>query len=307
MKTIPTHRFRQFPILLGLLTALMGGLASCSSSNGSSDSATESDAVQVGVLVIRDIETTRGQYEPILDYLSKQTGRPFVLVPLAQESQFLEVEQGKIDFIISNPLASVQIRRLYDTEFVATQSLPGTGTQFAGQIIVRSDSSINQIEDLRGTRGACVSLETAAAGCLFQVLHVQENGLNPFLDFESLVEVPSQNTIVQNVISGDVDFGFVRTGQLENMVANGLLTDTSQVKVLDSRQDEGFTYEHTTRLYPTWPISATSSAAPAVVQSVTQALLNIPADSPALESAGIESFVSAVDYDAVDQLVESLQ
>ncbi|NER81024.1 MAG: phosphate ABC transporter substrate-binding protein, partial [Leptolyngbya sp. SIO1D8] len=43
------------------------------------------------------------------------------------------------------------------------------------------------------------------------------------------------------------------------------------------------------------------------VESVTQALLNIPADSPALESAGIESFVSAVDYDAVDQLVESLQ
>jgi two-component system sensor histidine kinase TtrS len=316
MKRIFSDQFRQISILMGLLTLLIVPLASCSRPSDNTPNpntaATAVDrspdnAVQVGVLVIRSIEATRQQYEPILNYLSKQVGRPVVLVPLAQESQFLEVEQGTVDFIISNPLASVQMQRLYDTEFVATQSLPNTGTQFAGQIIVKSDSSINSVADLNGKKGACVSLNTAAAGCLFQMLHVQQKGLNPYLDFDSLLEVPSQNNIVLQVVNGDVDFGFVRTGQVEAMVQLGLLPDTNQVRVIEPRQDEGLVYEHTTRLYPTWAIAATSTPAPELVESVKQALLNMPPESPALEAAGIESFVPAVDYTAVDQLIEEMQ
>jgi ABC-type phosphate/phosphonate transport system substrate-binding protein len=312
------HRFWQISLLLGTAITLTMPLASCSNSpeneTSGSDAAAEittnrnsDNTVQVGVLVIRDIESTRQQYEPILNYLSEQIGRPFLLVPLAQESQFLEVEQGKVDFLISNPLASVQVQRLYDTELIATQSLPDTGTEFAGQIIVRSDSDINNVTDLAGKKGACVSLETAAGGCLFQVLHVQQSGVNPFLDFDSLMEVPSQNDIVLKVVNGDIDFGFIRTGQLESMVAKNLLSDAEQVRVLDPKQDEGFIYTHTTRLYPTWPVSATGNASPELVESVKQALLNMPADSPALTAAGIESFVPAVDYTAIDQLVEELR
>jgi ABC-type phosphate/phosphonate transport system substrate-binding protein len=312
------HRLWQISLVIGTAIILTIPLVSCSSSpendTPGSDEAAESttnrnsdNTVQVGVLVIRDIETTRQQYEPILNYLSAQTGRPFLLVPLAQESQFLEVEQGKVDFLISNPLASVQIQRLYGTELLATQSLPDTGTEFAGQIIVRSDSDINSIADLAGKKGACVSLETAAGGCLFQMLHVQQKGVNPYLDFESLAEIPSQNDIVLKVVNGDIDFGFIRTGQLESMVAKNLLPEVDQVRVLDPKQDGGFVYQHTTRLYPTWPVSATSSASPELVESVRQTLLDMPADSPALTTAGIASFVPAVDYTAIDQLVEELK
>ncbi|MEO1350190.1 MAG: phosphate/phosphite/phosphonate ABC transporter substrate-binding protein [Cyanobacteria bacterium J06635_15] len=315
MKTLSTRRFHQIAILMGLFTVLMVPLASCSSNNNASDSASPSnatdrgpdDAVQVGVLVIRNIESVREQYDPILDYLSKEIGRPVELVPLAQTTQFLEVAQGTLDFVISNPLASVQMRRLYNTELIITQSQPNTGAQFAGQIIVKSDSDISSIEDLKGKNGACVSLETAAAGCLFQVLHVQQNDVNPFLDFDSLLEIPSQNDIVLNVVNGEIDFGFVRTGQLETMVKSGLIADTSQVRVLEPKQEDGFIYEHTTRLYPTWAVSATSSAPPALVESVQQALLNMPPDSPALEAANLESFVPAADYAAVDQLISELQ
>ena len=311
------HRFRQISIVIGTATILATPLVGCSSPENKaldSDSTAENtanrrsdDTVQVGVLVIRDIESTRQQYEPVLNYLSEQIGRPFLLVPLAQESQFLEVEQGRVDFLISNPLASVQIQRLYNTELIATQSLPDTGTEFAGQIIVRSDSKINSIADLAGKKGACVSLETAAGGCLFQILYVQQNGVNPFLDFESLTEIPSQNDIVLKVVNGDIDFGFIRTGQLETMVANNLLTEVDQVRILNPKQDGGFIYKHTTRLYPTWPVSATSNASPELVESVRQTLLDMPADSPALTAAGIESFVPAVDYTAISQLVDELK
>ena len=305
---------RQLSIAIGILTALALPLASCSSTNGGSDPGSASNsttdvpenAVQVGVLVNQDIEFARQRYGGIVEHLSEQIGRPFVLVPLAYESQFLEVERGTVDFIISNPLASVQMRRLYSTELIATQALPGTGTEFSGLIIVKSDSNIRQVPDLKGKKGACVSLETGAGGCLFQILYTQEKGLDPYLDFASLQEIPSQNNIVLAVINGDVDFGFIRTGQLEGMVESGLISDINQVRVLDPRND-GFVYEHTTPLYPTWAVSATSSAQPAIVETVTQALLDLTPDSPALTDANIEGFVAAVDYTQIDQLIEELR
>jgi two-component system, LuxR family, sensor histidine kinase TtrS len=316
MKSIAIKPVSQISSWMVLLVLLMAPLASCSrppSDASNPDTPTAAvdnqpdNGVQVGILVIRNIETTRAQYEPILNYLSKAVNRPFVLVPLAQESQFLEVEQNKVDFVISNPLAAVQMQRLYGTEFIATQSLPDTGPKLGGQIIVKSDSTINSVANLRGKKGGCVSLSTAAAGCLFQMLHVEENGLNPYLDFEGLTEIPSQNDIVLKVISGELEFGFIRTGQLETMIKTGLLTDASQVRVLEPRQDGGFVYEHTTRLYPTWAVAATGKPTPELVEAVKQALVAMPPDSPALEAAGIESFVPPVDYAAVDQLIEAMQ
>ncbi|MGJ3250799.1 MAG: phosphate/phosphite/phosphonate ABC transporter substrate-binding protein [Elainellaceae cyanobacterium] len=315
MKRVSHYLFNRISVLIGLCILLVipaacsSNSSSTGSANASADAPTDQNSdntVQVGVLVIRDIETSRQQYEPLVKFLSEKTGRSFILVPLTQESQFLEVEQGRIDFVISNPLAAVQIQRLYDTEFVATQSLPESGAEFGGQIVVRSDSNITSLNDLRGRKGACVSLETAAAGCLFQILHLQQKGINPFLSFDSLREIPSQNDIVQSVLNGTIDFGFIRTGQIESMVNSGLISNVDELRVLEAQQDN-FQYEHTTRLYPTWPIAATASAQPQLVEAVKQALLEMPPDTPALEAAGVEKFVPAADYAAVDQLIEELQ
>lgn len=316
MKRPSNRRVIRLPLLISLLIALTAPLAACSSGDSTSGSAEASsdtpssqrsdETVQVGVLVIRNIESTRQRYEPLINYLSDQLRRPVVLVPLTQNSQFFEVEQGNIDFVISNPLASVQIQRLYDTQFLATESFPETGTEFSGLIIVKSDSPIQTLEDLRGKNGACVSLETAAGGCLFQMYHLQEKGINPFLSFNSLAEIPSQNAIVQNVLNGSIDFGFIVSGQLDLMVEEGLIPNKDGIRVLEPVQG-AFADEHTTQLYPTWPVAATSSASPQLVEAVKQALLEIPPDSQVLEAIGIEQYIPAVDYSIYNDLIEDLQ
>ena len=68
--------------------------------------------------------------------------RPFELVTLSQESQFTQVEAGNLDFTTNNPLAAVQIRRLYDTEFLVTHSRPKTGILFSALIVVKQNSNI---------------------------------------------------------------------------------------------------------------------------------------------------------------------
>jgi phosphate/phosphite/phosphonate ABC transporter binding protein len=246
------------------------------------------------------------RYRPLLNYLEAEIGRPFELVPVTQASQFTEVEAGNLDFTTNNPLAAVQIQRLYDTEFLVTHSYPQTGTQFSGLIVVKQNSDIQTVEDLAGKKVACVNFETAAAGCIFQINYLLEKGIDPFQDFAEFTENKSQDNIVLAVLNGTIDGGFIRTGQLEKMVNQGLLKNLDEVRILNPVKDD-FYYTHTTPLYPEWPIAATSNTDPELVAAVQEALLNIPPDHPALKAARIEGFVSAVDYEPLDQLIENLK
>ena len=189
----------------------------------------QGDEVRVAILAIRSAVAAQAQYGPLLDYLSAQTGRPFVFVPVGQEDQFTVVERGKVDFTFNNPLAAVQIRRLYDTDFLATLSRVNTGPEFSALIITRADSDIEAVEGLHDRRVACVDHETAAAGCVFQIFHLMEAGLDPFSDFATFDEEPSQDNIVLGVLNGTWDAGFVRTSH--RMLTGGIVAIHSGWKV----------------------------------------------------------------------------
>ena len=264
------------------------------------------DAVQVAVLAIRSAVAANAQYGPILAYLEEQIGRPFTLVPVSQEEQFIVVANGDVDFTFNNPLAAVQIQRLYNTDFLATLNRANTGPYFSSLIITRADSGIESLEDLRGKQVTCVDFETAAAGCIFQIFHLLQQGIDPFTDFDSFTETPSQDNIVLGVLNGSVDAGFVRTGQLERMIADGSLFDMGELRILDQADDEFF-YPHTTRLYPEWPFAALADADPALVADVKAALLSIPAGHPAMANAGGMGFVDGIDYAPIHELIETLE
>jgi len=264
------------------------------------------DVVRVGVLAIDSAVSVNERYRPLLDYLEQSIGRPFELVPLSQESQFTEVEANNLEFVTSNPLASVQVRRLYDTQFLVTHSRPKTGAEFSGLIVVKQDSEIKNLTDLKNKKGACVAFQTAAAGCVFQIYHLRQEGIDPFTDFSSFVENPSQDNIVLAVLNGTIDVGFIRTGQLEKMVNRGLIESLDEIRVIDAAED-GFYYQHTTDLYPEWPVAALQTTDPQLATAVRQALLNIPTTHPALMAAKINGFVPASNYEELDTLIENLK
>ncbi|MGF1458657.1 MAG: phosphate/phosphite/phosphonate ABC transporter substrate-binding protein [Leptolyngbyaceae cyanobacterium] len=266
----------------------------------------QANLVRFGVLVIDNAVSVRQRYAPLLAYLSEATGHPFELVLLTQESQFSSVAAKKIDFVATNSLAAVQLQRLYGAEFLATHSRPQTGTQFSGSIIVREDSNIQTLKDLRGRRVACVNFQTAAAGCVFQIQHLLNEGIDPFTDFEQFIENQSQDNIVLAVLNRTLDAGFVRTGQLEKMVSQQLLANDDDIRVLAPVKDD-FYYAHTTALYPEWPVAALQHADPALVSQVKTALMEIESQHPALTAAKLDGFVSATDYSAIDRMIERLR
>ncbi|MGB3613350.1 MAG: phosphate/phosphite/phosphonate ABC transporter substrate-binding protein [Elainellaceae cyanobacterium] len=264
-----------------------------------------SETIQVGVLVIDSAVSVHQRYSPLLQYLSDTTGYSFTLVPLFQTSQFEAAAADSLHFILSNPLASVKLQQRYGTTFIATQVRPQTGSKFGGLIIVRQDSSIQSLDDLSGKRVACVNFQTAAAGCVFQIYHLQQQGIEPQTDFAQFIEIPSQDNIILAVLNGTIDAGFVRSGQLEQTSAKGLIDSTDAIRVLEPASDNFF-YPHTTPLYPEWPMSALKHTDPAIAEAVAEALLNLPANHPSLSSAGLIGFVPASDYTSVSQLIEAL-
>lgn len=300
-------------ILLMLIALCMGGCATAATDT--TDDATpvitmvsedSENAIRVGVLAIRSAVSANAQYGPIINYLTETVGQPFVLVPVGQEDQFVQVEQGTLEFTFNNPLAAVQLQRLYQTEILATLSRKNTGTNFSGLIIVRNDSDIDELQDLIGKNVTCVAFETAAAGCIFQVFHLLENGIDPFNDFGTFTETASQDNIVLGVLNGTFDAGFIRTGQLERMLSDGTLFNLDEIRILDQAEDD-FYFPHTTRLYPEWPFAALKDTDPALVASVRQALLSIPADHPAMVAASANGFVADIDYTPVEELIVALQ
>ena len=262
--------------------------------------------VRIGILSIDSAVSVNERYRPLLDYLEQTLGRPFELVTVSQDSQFTEVEAGNLDFTTNNPLAAVQIRRLYDTEFLVTHSRPKIGTLFSALIVVKQNSDIKSIEDLQGKKVACVDFETAAAGCVFQIYHLQQKGINPFQDFSNFIENKSQDNIVLAVLNSTIDAGFIRTGQLEKMVEKGLINNVDELRIID-RANDNFPYAHTTSLYPEWPIAALKNTDPQLVQDVKKALLNMPVRHPALSAAKIESFAPVENYEQLDRLIETLK
>ena len=309
------NRLTQSIKLLGVIVLFLG---SCQTEQfrvelSSSPPATPVKSTQIsgkplrfGILSIDSAVSVNERYRPLLNYLEAEIGRPFELIPVTQASQFTEVAEGNLDFTTNNPLAAVQIQRLYDTDFLVTHSRPQTGTQFSGLIVVKTESNIKKIEDLVGKKVVCVNFQTAAAGCVFQINYLLEKGIDPFEDFAEFKENKSQDNIVLAVLNGTIDAGFIRTGQLEKMLNKGLLNSLDEVRILNPVEDD-FYYTHTTSLYPEWPIAATSNTDPELAAAVQTALLNIPPNHPALKAANIDKFVSAIDYNSLDQLIENLQ
>jgi phosphonate transport system substrate-binding protein len=79
-------------------------------------------------------------------------------------------------------------------------------TTYNGQIIVRADSGITTLQDLKG-KVMCWVDPNSTSGYIIPRIMLQANGINPDTDFAKQVEAGSHNNVVTQVYNGDCDAG----------------------------------------------------------------------------------------------------
>ncbi len=236
-------------------------------------------AYTLSMLPRYSIEEIHRRISPLADYLQTATGltiRP-VLVPTF--ARYRKQLASGIDIGYENPyiyaLASA------DHEVVAMAEKGKDNDRFRGIIIVRSDSPVKTLAQLRGKTIAIVGF-TSAGGYLSQKLTLQEHGLAVRKECR-VEEAPDnkQENVILAVYTGDADAGFIRESALHR-VDN--YVPPAAIRVLAA-----------TAWLPNWALSVRRSMPAEDREKITKALLELPPDSPVLKALKIKKFRRADD------------
>ncbi len=265
----------------------------------------------IGVLAFRGETDAAERWTPTARYLSERIdGYRFRILPLTLDGMARETAAGRLDFILTNTGNYVVLEHAHGISRLATLKARHLGadfTQFGAVLFTRSDHPrLFGLADVEGHAMAAVSRD-AFGGFQMAWRELLDAGIDPFADLERIeFRGFPQDGIVQAVVSGEVDFGTVRSGTLERMAAAGLV-DLDRIRILGARSSDGFPFLHSTRLYPEWPFAKARATPERLAQRVAIALLELEPDSEAARSAYAAGWTIPLDYGPVHELFRELQ
>lgn len=262
----------------------------------------------VGITAFRDKAATLRAWQATMDYLSQQIpGTRFIAVPLNLPEFEHALRQQQLDFVITNPEHYAALESLYGISRIATLVKGENGkqvAQFGGVIFSRNDRrDLRTLEDVRG-KTIVATDSTSFAAFLLEYDLFKRNGIDinkeahcQFLGFP-------QDLSVMAVLAGKADIGFVRTGVLESMAAEGRIR-LSQLHIINARNNSNFLFLLSTDLYPEWPIAVAPHVPIDISNQVTASLLLMPPGHPAAIAGQYYRWSSPLEYQQVQALMRA--
>lgn len=134
-------------------------------------------------------------YQPLIFYLNRNLEQGRFELEASRDYQAYEekLRKRQPDFILANPWQTLQA---IDVGYKVV-AMAGEAEDFKGMIVVRKDSGINQIADLKGKTVSYPS-PTALAACLLPQYFLHKNGIDVNRDITN-VYVGSQESSIMNV------------------------------------------------------------------------------------------------------------
>jgi len=260
--------------------------------------------IKVGVQAPRGNLKAMKRWSEVGKYLSAETGVKIKIVPLKPNKTVKAVADGKVDFMLANPVLTVVMKEKLGSTPLVTMNKK-TGSQFAGVIIANKNAGISKAADLKGKKVMGFKFKRSAAAYVFQVKHMKDHGIDPHKDFAVFKEAKKQDDIVFAVKAGNFDAGFIKSGLLEVMAKEGKIK-MSDFVIIDQQKD-GLTAVHTTTLYPEWYMSAASKTDKALAGKIKSALLKLGSDTVASKKAKIVGFVAPLDLKNLEGTLQALK
>ncbi|WP_170285821.1 EAL domain-containing protein [Propionivibrio limicola] len=267
------------------------------------------ETITLGVFAYMPKPVMEARYQPLADYLgSRLDGIKVELKVLGVGEIETALDRNQLDLVLTNPSHYLVLRsRNTLTGALVTQVNREDGvatSAFGGVIVARSgDERIAALADLRGKQIAM--LGPYLGGYQAQAYELLQVGVELPTD-ATLIRMDNHEKVIEAVLAGKVDAGFVRTGVLEAMARQEKL-QIPDLRIINRQHLPGFPYIVSTRLYPEWPLVALPHLDPRLTRRIASALLVLDTDHPAAQAAGIEGFDPAADYLPVENLARALR
>ncbi len=260
----------------------------------------------------RGKEKALKKWSATADYLTAHIpGHRFELVPLDWDGMRAYVQTGEADFVLSNPGMYVEFEAEYGIRRLATLKNLRLGEavpNFGSVIIRRADrDDIQAIADLEG-KHLMMSSPTAWGGWQVGWMEMLKQGFDPYRQLGQLSASGSHDKTVLAVLAGEVDAGVCRTDTLERLAGSGEL-DISDIALITSKNEQypRFPFLLSTDLYPEWPFAAAADMDDDLLEEVTLALLNMPADSQAALHGKYAGWTVPDNYQPVHEVLRALR
>lgn len=196
------------------------------------------------------------QYLPFLDYLKRETGYNFKLrFTLINSNLAKDLSDGKVDFAAVGAVSFLEASKDSDAKILVRGLNKQNKDTYQSFIVVKKNSSIKAISDLKGKKLAFGSVDSTQ-GHLIPRIMLDEHNLT-LNDLSEYIYTGSHQKCAEAVITGQADACGMQDTLALTLVKEGLL------QIL-SRSDE----------YPSSGIAASSSVPVEVQKKVIKALLD---------------------------------
>jgi diguanylate cyclase (GGDEF)-like protein/PAS domain S-box-containing protein len=269
------------------------------------------EVIRFGVFAYAGVEKTRAKYQPLVDYLNTKLDKEVILEVLTQEEMDRKISKGEIDIATTNPTHFLVVRNQYPMSgAIATLiSVSDDGkptSKLAGVIIVRPESTIESVEDIRGKSISTPSLKHMG-GFRAQVYELHENGVEINEKNNHIIQTrDSHQKVVEDVLLKKAEVGFIRDGIFEDMVAKGEIK-ADDLRLIHEQRWANHPYRVSTRLYPEWPVFAMPHTAEMDIKAFVAALFALQPIHAEILKEGIYGYSLAADYLEVEELSRHLR
>jgi len=266
------------------------------------------DNIIIAVRAHSGIEAGIKHWEPTIKYLQQKTPQhQFALLPVEGIAEMEHLfSSGEIDFVITQPVAYVDLERNYGATRILTLIKKGGLAQFGSVIFSREgDQEAENFKQLETKTIAAVT-KKGFGGWLIGYKELLDLGINANTAFKQVIFSGTHEAVVKDVISGKADIGIIRTGIIEQMLNNKQLSPNS-IHIINPQKNPRFPLMLSTTLYPEWAFAKSSNVSAKLAANIVTHLLAMESNNLAAVSAGYEGWTVPLSYNSVHDLMKQLK
>ncbi len=179
--------------------------------------------LRVAFQVCNSLEENRERFEPLRAWLEKKLGGPVTAVHVNTFDSVERAQKREFDVLQANGYIYVNVKEKVGATLLAREVKRDTGKDTGGLIVVRADSPVRTLADLKG-RSMAFGPVLSPGGYLAQYHTLLRAGLDPEKTLGRYTFLPGawqHEKVVYAILYGAVDAGAVKVGDIERMEAEG--------------------------------------------------------------------------------------